>query len=117
MDGGRRNMMSKTAFMVCGTALFVGLLTGTANATPAANGGCPTAYTPATYVGILATPEVQEAFADGIYDAQHITDAFSALNKNGDELICWKSVGTDDNTHFRVYYAGRYTDNNAGPKK
>ncbi len=109
--------MSKTAFMVCGTALFVGLLTVPANATPAENGGCPTAYEPATYAELLATPEVQAAFADHVYGPDHTAEAFSAFDRNGDELVCWKSVANDDNTHFMVYYAGRYLDNLAGPEK
>jgi hypothetical protein len=111
-------MMIKTAtFMVCGTVLFAGLLTGTANATPAANSGCPTAYEPATYAELLATPEVRAAFEDGVYGEDHTAEAFSAFDRNGDGLACWKSVANDDNTHFMVYYAGRYLDNLAGPKK
>ena len=109
--------MSRSAFMVCGTALFVGLLTGTANATPATNGGCPMGYEPATYEEILETPEVQAAFDDGFYDENHILEAFNAGDMNGDGLICWKSVGTDENTHIMVYYAGRYMDNHAGSEK
>jgi hypothetical protein len=109
--------MRKTVFVVGGTALLVGLLTGTANATPAANDGCPTAYEPVTLAQLLVTPEVLAAFADEAYPESHIPEAFNAGDQNRDGLICYKSVATDDNTHYMVYYAGRYTDNNAGPKK
>ena len=109
--------MRKTAFVVGGTALLMGLLTGTANATPATNSGCPMGYEPVTLGQLLETPEVEAAIADGFYLESHIPEAFNAGNKNGDEFICYKPVANDDNMHFMVYYAGRYTDNNAGPKK
>ncbi|MBK9741177.1 MAG: hypothetical protein IPO93_17190 [Actinobacteria bacterium] len=109
--------MRKTVFVVGGTALLMGLLTGTASATPAANSGCPTAYEPVTLAELLVTPEVLAAFEDHVYDADHIVTAFNAANQNGDDLVCYKSVANDDNTHFMVYYAGRYMDNHAGPKK
>ena len=109
--------MRKTALMVCGTALLMGLLTGTANATPAENDSCPVGYEPVTLKQLLKTPEVLAAFEDDAYPKGHITDAFNAGNTNGDELVCYKPVANDDNTHFMVYYAGRYMDNNAGPKE
>ena len=109
--------MRKTVFVVCGTALFLGMLTGTANATPAENDGCPMGYQPVTLEELLQTPEVQNAFRDEIYPESHIVGAFGAGDKNLDGLICYKPVANDDNTHFMVYYAGRYVDNHAGPKK
>jgi hypothetical protein len=116
MDGGRRNMMRKTAFMVCGTALFVGLLTGTANATPTTD-GCPSGYEPATYGDLLLTPEFIAANRDNIYHEDHVADVFSMLDQNNDGLICYKPVANEDNTHYMVYYAGRYVENHAGPEK
>ena len=107
--------MRTTACMVCGTALLVGLLTGTANATP--NEGCPAGYEPVTYGQLLKTPEVKAAFADDAYGKDHIAAAFNAGDQNGDALVCYKSVANDDNTHYMVYYAGRYVDNHAGPEK
>lgn len=109
--------MRKTVVMVCGTALSVGLLTGPANATPAENGGCPTAYAPATLEEVLETPEVLAAIEDHFYDADHVEDAFTAGDRNGDGVMCWKSVANDDNTNPMVYYAGRYVDNHAGPEE
>lgn len=109
--------MRKTVLMVCGTAVFVGLLTGTANATPAENDGCPFGFQSVTFEQLEATQEVQAAYADGIYGRDHIETAFAAGNKNGDEFVCYKPVANEDNVHVMVYYAGRYMDNNAGPKE
>jgi len=104
-------------FMVLGTALFLGLLTGTANATPATNDGCPMGYQPVTLDDLRYTPEVMAAEQDGVYHFDHVETVFAIVNQNGDDLVCYKPVANDDNMHFMVYYAGRYMDNHAGSKK
>ena len=109
--------MRGTVLMVCGTALVTGLLTGTANAAPATNSWCPSGYEPATLEQLLTTDEVLAAAADGIYFADHVEEVFTALDQNRDGLVCYKSVANDDNTHFMVYYAGRYVENHVGPEK
>jgi hypothetical protein len=115
-DGGRRNMMRTTAVLLCGTALLMGLLTGTANATPTTD-GCPSGYEPATYGDLLLTPEVIAADRDNVYHADHVADVVRMLDQNNDGLVCYKPVADDENTHYMVYYAGRYVDNHAGPEK
>ena len=101
-------------FMVCGAALLMGLLTGPANAA-SAPGSCPVAFNgPATVEEILETPEIQAALADGVYDEAHVQLGFAAVDKNGDGLACWMSVGNGN--QFRSMYAGNYVDNNAAPK-
>jgi hypothetical protein len=100
--------------MACGTALLMGLLTGPANAA-SAPGMCPVAYNgPVTYEEILLTPQVVAALDAGVYDASHVRAVFDILDKNGDALACWKSVGNEN--QFNSVYAGRYVDNNAAPK-
>lgn len=107
--------MRKSVSVVCGTTLLMGLLAGPAQAA-SAPGSCPAGFEgPATAVELLATPEIERAIADNVYDADHVAAAVAIGDKNGDGKVCWKSVG-QDNTHFMVYYAGRYVDNNAAPK-
>lgn len=110
--------MRKTAFMVCGTALLMGLLTGTANATPATD-GCPMGFEPATLAQLKDSKEVQAAVhaVPPVYGYDHVEEVFSMLDQNSDGLVCYKPVANEGNTHFMVYYAGRYVENHAGPKK
>lgn len=109
--------MRGKVIMVCGAALFTGLLAGTAYATPAMNSGCPSGYEPATLEQLLQSPEVLAAAEDGVYFSDHVEDVFAGLDQNHDGLVCYKSVANDGNTHFMVYYAGRYVENHAGAQK
>jgi hypothetical protein len=106
--------MRRTMFAVCGMALLMGLLTSPASAasTP---GSCPVPFTgPATVDDIIATDQVQRAFADNVYDEDHVRIVFAVVDKNGDGYACWKSVGNEN--QFGSLYAGNYHDNNAAPK-
>ena len=49
-----------------------------------------------------------------MYDEAHVRILFAEVDKNGDGLTCWQSVGNDN--QFRSLYAGNYVDNNAAPK-
>ncbi|MFC6237571.1 hypothetical protein [Longivirga aurantiaca] len=106
--------MRRTMFVVCGTALLMGLLTSPVSASSAPGSCSPPYGEPATFADIMATPEVQAGLADGIYDVAHVQLRWDQVNKNGDEFVCVKSVGNDN--QFMSVYAGKYVDNNAAPK-
>ena len=108
--------MRRTVLLVSGTALLMGLLTGPANAASMEmEGSCPTAYNgPVTFKQLLKTPEVARALYEEVYDEAHVQVRFAQVDHNGDELICWQSVGNLN--QFRSLYAGNYVDNNAAPK-
>ncbi len=106
--------MRRTVLLVSGTALLMGLLTGPANAA-SAPGSCPIAFNgPATLADIMNADQVQAALRDKVYDAAHVQFVLDELDKNGDDLVCWKSTGNGN--QFMSVYAGRYVDNNAAPK-
>ncbi len=106
--------MIRTVVAACGTALVLGMLIGPADAA-SAPGSCPVAFHgPATFEDILLTPEVEAGLEAGVYDEAHVRLRFDQVDTNGDALVCWKSIGNDN--QVRLLYAGNYVDNNAAPK-